>query len=1273
MVSTAVYRTDVLISAVDINENGTHAVLAGKDILKIVRVHDRSVSDDFDVRKAVDSYALSQNLRADELHKRREYLSAKDVRWSHRQYSHIIATAAQNGRIALYDVSRLSPRIVLHHMYPHNNQVNKLDFDPHSGYMLLSGSQDKWCRVWDIRGPDEPRGHGQYSIRAPVRDVRWCPTDAFEFALCTEEGSVQKWDIRYPQHPLINISKAHEKACYTLAWHPDGKHVATGSQDKSVKVWDLRSDHLRISRQKPLFQIRCPAGVMNLAWRPPCWSAELAERGKWQSTQIATSYTGDDPRLHVWDFRRTSIPFKELNQDIRRPTDFLWASKDLIWTVSEGGSFVQNDMMVAEKPEDSLPPGAVTCAADGTIYAVTTERSIGEEADLQDPAAIFLNIPQERLSGTEDGMTSRSLTDEEGADPNLSLVDHSSRRQSKAASARSVKSQANTPPTHDYQHKTLLPLDKAVAAAKGIFVGNQIGAVSQIPGIYTSKTLTAMVAQYYGYPLSAEDRQLFPDKIFFHLDNVFTVNADEARDLGLPEDAKKWDMAKAVVLYELRIWADTNRKERFDQEEAQRIKRDDTAKSIKTEKVSSPFYKSSQDEKYKKTIDKHEKDPGKPFLRGPVDPKKILNDLDSHVSSNMTTPRQQPVQSPASSAMKPTESTWFSLDDTIDPIQPLPSSLLASHSTANVASQALLSTVKEPAVAHRVSPVKTDNYKRTNAERRAALRDYRAPARQPFTLDSPIVNQKHNQETTSNSAESFSMFPASSSSSNKGSSLLQSGEILNSLSEDSSKSRQDSVNWAPRDGYYDSIGHSEPSFRSTQLRKDSEDSQIDPFTMDESPSPAFGLDGTAASKPTQPGPTEVQFRNTLQQRRSVATPAPKAPELEPTKPISIPPVTTQSRPYQLYASEPINHLNNQIQEIDPKARMLVPISPSDPSRKIPYIISDFRPIDITKYVPFHPWPMTVYCKISAMIESEVQKASNTQFAAHLLTHLYPFFFHQSTARKPTTTDLLNRPSRYADMLIHPAFRQRAIEALFSQHIEYLAKLGLHTETTEFRNLVVEDFGFTSLAEQNWYVNSAQTKETLNTDQRKLKLSCATCGQLMPSTTTTGANASPRANINTCPACGTTRSRCPVCEEPFSEQTTHHDAKKSRVIGLSAYCQVCGHSGHLSCMQEWFTRSDMGECPTDGCGCDCVVGLARDRRVSEQVERRERDKEVRASVSRTSLKKDPLRAETSPAAAAARSTLRRRSSGGDERTVGSGAWAKDGASAGRRVRLKVPDK
>ena len=100
---------------------------------------------------------------------------------------------------------------------------------------------------------------------------------------------------------------------------------------------------------------------------------------------------------------------------------------------------------------------------------------------------------------------------------------------------------------------------------------------------------------------------------------------------------------------------------------------------------------------------------------------------------------------------------------------------------------------------------------------------------------------------------------------------------------------------------------------------------------------------------------------------------------------------------------------------------------------------------------------------------------------------------------------------------------------------------------------------------------------------------------------------------------------------------------------------------------------MGECPTDGCGCDCVVGLARDRRVSEQVERRERDKEVRASVSRPSLKKDPLRAETSPAAAAARSTLRRRSSGGDERTVGSGAWAKDGASAGRRVRLKVPDK
>lgn len=1293
---TATYDVGKLsISAVDINEHGTHAVLAGKDILKIIKVQNTSAHDELDIREAVINQISTRGLRPDEVHKRREFLPARDVRWSRKNFSHIVATAASNGRIAIYDVSRLRPPVELTHIYPHKGQVNKLDFDPHAGYMLLTGSQDKWCRLWDIRGPDQPRGHGQYLIRAPVRDVRWCPTDAYEFALCTEEGAVQKWDIRDQRQPLISIAKAHEKSCYTLAWHPDGKHVATGSLDKTLKVWDLKSEHSRASRQKPSFQLRCPGAIMNLAWRPPCWSAEFAECGSWQSTQIATSYTTGDPRVHVWDFRRPCIPFKELNQYATRPTDILWASKDLIWTVGDSG-FTQNDMSWAENPEDSMPPGAIALAADGTLIAVTENRDKRKLAAQLDPAALFLNIPHERLSGTEDGQLSRSLTDDEGVD--LSFAEQASRRQSKTAS-RSAKLQTNTPSPLDDQLRTL-PLDKAVKAKKGMFVNGQVGAMSRIPGLYEPASVTEDLANYYAKPLTSAERKAKPDEILPYLESAFQHNAQVALRIGLSDVARKWSEVETVVIPELKDWADNNRKERLDRKAAEEAKQAESSKRTSLN-ASSPFSKSSQQ-------DKHARSPGKPekfinvLLQGVKNQQRGSSDSASHGGSNMTTPRQSATFSSPISAIRQAESTWFTIDDAIDPIQPLPPSLANAHSTAGIASRALLDNTSEPSYSPLSSPqrpaISSDKDKghrrsatetstatmsklavkssptafaqrspnllqdRTQDQRRAALRDYRAPTRQPFSLESPFVNTSKSEKERHDSADSFPMFPASTSSSGKGLSFGRPEEIPDSVPEESIRVRQDSDEWEQRDSFYASVGRSA-------------DADLAGFEMDDSPSrpQPYNLDGASDSKPAGPKPIEQQFRAALARSlSSQAEPKPRKPSTPTVKPQPVPAKRMgDSYPHTRRALDVTNPFIREGYQ----PRILLALSSDDPSMREPYDISDFRPIDITEYEPTcAPWSVSTYPMVTSIIELDAGKRG-MQLGAWILCYLHPFFFDMSTNKEMTDEYRLNRPVNTFKQFMHPAFRQRFIQNLFAQHLEHLTRLRLIIPKCEFKKFIVDELGYLHFAGKSSQAQQS-VGDQLIVDPYKLRSTCSECKQPMP------------LNAQVCKACKTSRGKCPICEMPLgipepeigSSLTMHPQSS------LLTYCHICGHSVHHDCMSAWLDCEDVeGECPVEGCGCDCGPGKIRDQRIAREIAEREKQKDdreaVRNSVSGTSLRNDPLRAETSPAAAQARHTLRKRSSGGagvegergtqssDERTTPSSggasgsAWTRRGTGGG----------
>ncbi|KAI9802498.1 MAG: hypothetical protein M1825_002883 [Sarcosagium campestre] len=472
---TATHKTGIPIAAVDLSPQRTHAVLAGREILKTIRVDGATCAEQFNLRAAINTYASTHNTgsRGASSGKHRDDLAANDVKWSHGNYSSTIATAAPNGRIVLYDVNRAGVEIA--RLHEHHRQVHKLAFNPHQGYYLLSGSQDTSLRLWDLRAMAGGRSvttfrsSYKYATNSEsVRDVKWSPTDGTEFACATDAGFVQRWDFRKGSAPLLRIN-AHRKPCQTIDWHPDGKHLVSGGMDKMVNVWDFSSLD---RRQKPFWSFRAPQAVKNVRWRPAGWHSDAYGPGSWETTHLVTSYNDLDPRVHLWDFRHVTVPFREIDRFNTSPTDMLWHSEDLLWTVGFEGIFTQTDVHFAPKIGDRRNAQAFDCAPDGEISLLTQvklrRRGSALEQEQEQERDGMANSGEGRAkSGSGNGSGSgerlsgsRMVQDDEAA--GQLLGSSFKRRDARSWAAKSPKSVGNTPPS-DGSSLPVMKLDEIMS------------------------------------------------------------------------------------------------------------------------------------------------------------------------------------------------------------------------------------------------------------------------------------------------------------------------------------------------------------------------------------------------------------------------------------------------------------------------------------------------------------------------------------------------------------------------------------------------------------------------------------------------------------------------------------------------------------------------------------------------------------------------------------------------------------------------------------------
>lgn len=125
----------------------------------------------------------------------------------------------------------------------HTRIMRSACFDP-DGHYFATGSDDGSVKIWSTECPNKMLvsfldGHKNW-----IKGVRWSKTNDSLLASCGDDGKILIWDartkIRSP--PVQSISSKRKMQFNCLDWHPVfDHHIATGAQDSSCVVWDLRN------------------------------------------------------------------------------------------------------------------------------------------------------------------------------------------------------------------------------------------------------------------------------------------------------------------------------------------------------------------------------------------------------------------------------------------------------------------------------------------------------------------------------------------------------------------------------------------------------------------------------------------------------------------------------------------------------------------------------------------------------------------------------------------------------------------------------------------------------------------------------------------------------------------------------------------------------------------------------------------------------------------------------------------------------------------------
>jgi WD40 repeat protein len=186
--------------------------------------------------------------------------------------SRLLATGNVDRTIRLWDTATGRP---VARLQEHTKPVSSVAFSP-DGKLLASGSADRTIRLWDLDSRQERAVlHGH---RGVVMELSFCRERRLLASRGWAEPVVRLWDTRTGQE--AGLLRGHTAAIRCLAVSPDGKTMATGSDDSTIRLWDLASKRGIAVLQGHLSNV---------------YSVEFSPDGRWLASG------SDDGTVRLWN------------------------------------------------------------------------------------------------------------------------------------------------------------------------------------------------------------------------------------------------------------------------------------------------------------------------------------------------------------------------------------------------------------------------------------------------------------------------------------------------------------------------------------------------------------------------------------------------------------------------------------------------------------------------------------------------------------------------------------------------------------------------------------------------------------------------------------------------------------------------------------------------------------------------------------------------------------------------------------------------------------
>ncbi|KAG1526209.1 hypothetical protein G6F46_005425 [Rhizopus delemar] len=128
----------------------------------------------------------------------------------------------------------------------HTESVGAVALSRKSTTFMITGSQDRTIKYWNLRdldleNPDENyRPRSLYTHQAHDKDINTicvAPNDKF-FATGSQDKTAKLWNVDTGE--LVGTMKGHKRGVWCARFSPVDQVLATSSGDKTVKIWNLK-------------------------------------------------------------------------------------------------------------------------------------------------------------------------------------------------------------------------------------------------------------------------------------------------------------------------------------------------------------------------------------------------------------------------------------------------------------------------------------------------------------------------------------------------------------------------------------------------------------------------------------------------------------------------------------------------------------------------------------------------------------------------------------------------------------------------------------------------------------------------------------------------------------------------------------------------------------------------------------------------------------------------------------------------------------------------